>query len=127
MTLMNKYPVQSLEIAKTQTTFTNVDEVIASIKAKIDAHPVATYIATFDHYSHTKSLANAEINPEILDAKNIVFCFGVQLPKAEILAIRPRSIGVAMMADTFVVSFMDAPNPQAHDFMIQWVESIKNV
>ena len=65
MTLMNKYPVQSLEIAKTQTTFTNVDEVIASIKAKIDAHPVATYIATFDHYSHTKSLANAEINPEI--------------------------------------------------------------
>ena len=126
MNLMDKYPIQSLTIAKTETNYTSVDEILTALQDMIEAHPVATYIATFDHYTHTKCLANGEINPEILDAKNIVFCFGVQLPKAEMLAVRPRSIGVAALEDAFVLSFLDAPNPQAHDFMIGWVENIKN-
>ncbi len=124
LTLMEKYPLNARTIAKTETTLKNTDEVIAFIKAKIDAHPVATYIAIFDHYSHTKSLENGEINPDFTDAKNIIFCFGVQLPKAEMLGIRPRSIGVVEIEESFIVSFMDAPNAQAQQFMLEWVEAI---
>jgi hypothetical protein len=124
LTLMDKYPLNARTIAKNETSLNHTDDVIAFIKAKIDAHPVATYIATFDHYSHTKSLENGEINSDFVDAKNIIFCFGVQLPKAEILGIRPRSIGVVETDESFIVSFMDAPNPQAHQFMIEWVEAI---
>ena len=122
--LMEKYPLNARTIAKTDTTLKNTDEVIAFIKAKIDAHPVATFIANFDHYTHTKSLENGEINPDFTDAKNIIFCFGVQLPKAEMLGIRPRSIGVVETEENFIVSFMDAPNAQAQKFMIEWVEAI---
>jgi len=56
--------------------------------------------------------------------KTSFFVFGVQLPKAEMLGIRPRSIGVVETEESFVVSFMDAPNPQAHQFMMEWVEAI---
>lgn len=125
--VMEKYPVSELDIAKNETTFQKVDEVIAYLKEKIEKHPVAAYIAIFDHYEHTKGLGeNGQISPDILDAKNIICCFGKQLPKANIMAIRPRSIGVAEMSDKFVVSFMDAPNPQAHEAMCSWVKGIKN-
>jgi len=125
--LMDKYPISEIDIMKSETTFVTVDEVIAYLKEKIDAHPVATYIATFDHYSHTKNLGDAgEINPDILDAKNIICCFGKQLPKPTLLAVRPRAIGVAEMKDMFVVSFIDAPNSQAHEFMVSWVKGIAN-
>jgi hypothetical protein len=127
MMLMEKYPVSEMSIMKNETTFSTVDEVLDYLKAKIDAHPVAVYIATFDHYSHTKSLGEAaEVAEDILDAKNIICCFGKQLSKPTLLAIRPRAIGVVEMADKFVVSFLDAPNPQAYEFMVAWVEGIKN-
>ena len=75
--IMEKYPVNELTIAKSETTFTTVDEILVFLKGKIDTHPVAVYIATFDHYTHTKSLGEkGEINPDILDAKNIICCFG---------------------------------------------------
>ena len=125
--LMEKYPISEMDIMKSETTFSTVDEVIAYLKEKIDAHPVATYIATFDHYTHTKNLGEAgEISADILDAKNIICCFGKQLPKPTLLAVRPRAIGVAELKDKFVVSFIDAPNPQAHEFMVAWVKGIVN-
>ncbi|HHD82095.1 MAG TPA: hypothetical protein ENK94_02765 [Campylobacterales bacterium] len=125
--VMEKYPISEMDIMKSETTFVTVDEVIAYLKEKIDVHPVAGYIATFDHCSHTKSLGDAgEISPDILDAKNIICCFGKQLPSPTLLAVRPRSIGVAEMADRFVVSFLDAPNAQAHDVMVSWVKGIVN-
>jgi hypothetical protein len=125
--VMDKYPVSEMDIMKSETTYTTVDEVLVYLKDKIETHPVATYIATFDHYTHTKNLGDAgEISADILDAKNIICCFGKQLPKANIMAIRPRSIGVAEMSDKFVVSFMDAPNPQAHEAMTLWVKGIVN-
>ena len=126
--VMEKYPVSTLEIAKTETTLKSVDEILNYLKEKMDAHPVATFIATFDHYAHTKSLGeNGEISSEILDAKNIICCFGKQLPNPVFLAVRPRSFGVAEMADKFVISFIDAPNAQAHEAMAAWVKGIVNV
>jgi hypothetical protein len=123
-TVLEKYPINELIIQKDTLNYTTVDQILYALKEKIDAHPVATYIATFDHYKHTKGLAEGEINESILDAKNIIFCFGKQLPNASMMALRPRSIGVLEYKDTFAVSFMDAPNPQAHEAMTTWVKSI---
>jgi len=127
MIVMEKYPIFTLEINQDETTFKSVDEVLAHLKDKIDNHPVATYIGDFDHYTHTTSLADGEIADDIIDAKNIICCFGKQLPKATLLAVRPRAIGVAKMSNnSFVVSFLEAPNPQANDAMESWVKSIAN-
>ena len=46
--LLDKYPVYSEEIAKDTTECKNVDDVMARLKEKIEAHPVATYIGEFD-------------------------------------------------------------------------------
>ena len=124
ITVMGKYPVNELIIQKNEIKHTTIDEILNELKEKINAHPVATYISIFDHYTHTKGLDEGEIHKEILDAKNIIFCFGKQLPNASMLALRPRSIGVLEYRDSFVLSFMDAPNPQAHESMVTWVESI---
>ena len=126
MNLMDKYPVNVLEIAKNETALKNVDEILAHLKSKIETHPVAVYIAIFDHYAHTKSLEVGNVASEVLDAKNIICCFGKDLSNPAMLAVRPRSFGVVELADKFVVSFMDAPNPQAHEAMVSWVKSITN-
>lgn len=124
--LMDKYPVSELEVAKDNSKYSSVDEILEYLKEQIERHPVATYIATFDHYTHTKNLGeNGEITSDILDAKNIIFCFGKQLPNPQLLAIRPRSIGVVEMKDKFQINFMDAPNPQAQEAMVSWVKNIK--
>jgi len=121
---MDKYPVNELTISKEKINYKNVDEILDYLKEKIDAHPVATFISIFDHYTHTKGLEVGEINEDILDAKNIIFCFGKQIPNAAIMAVRPRSMAVVEYKDNFVITFMDAPNTQAHEAMISWVENI---
>ncbi len=129
ITVLEKYPVFTLEIDKNETSRHNVDEIIAYLKRQIEDHPIAVYIGEFDHYGHTSSLKEGEIADGIKDAKNIICCFGKKLPKAEVLAVRPRSIGVAEMAESFVVSFLEAPNPDANAAMEKWVKGIadKNV
>ena len=123
--VMEKYPVSEMDIMKSETTFTTVDEVIAYLKDKIDRHPVAAYIATFDHYTHTKNLGDAgTISEDILDAKNIICCFGKVIPNPKVLAVRPRSIGVAEMVDSFVVSFLEAPSTDANNAMEMWVKGV---
>ena len=124
--LFEKYPVFTFEIARTETSYKNIDEVFAYLKSKIDAHPIATYIGEFDHYAHTAGLEEGKIAPEIKNAKNLLCCFGKVLPKPEVLAVRPRSIGVAEMEECFVVSFLEAPNPDANAAMQKWVEGIMN-
>ena len=127
ITMMEKYPVFILEITKDETTYKNVDEVLAYLKEQVEAHPIAAYIGEFDHYAHTSSLEVGEISDAIKDAKNIICCFGKVLPKPEVLAVRPRAIGVAEMADSFIVSFLEAPNPDANTTMEKWVKGIANL
>jgi len=126
ITVMEKYPVFTIEISKNETIYKNVDEILVYLKNKIEAHPIAAYIGEFDHYAHTANLAEGEISEAIKDAKNIICCFGKVLLKPEVLAVRPRSIGVAEMADSFVVSFLEAPNPDANAAMESWVKGIAN-
>ena len=124
ITVMEKYPVFTLEIGKNETSYKNIDEIFTYLKEQIAAHPIATYIGEFDHYVHTSSLEAGEISDEIKDAKNLICCFGKVLPKPEILAVRPRAIGVAEMEDSFVVSFLEAPNPEANAAMEKWAKGI---
>ncbi len=127
ITVMEKYPVFTVEVKKEETTYKNVDEILDYLKAQIKAHPVAVYIGEFDHYGHTSGLAEGKIAEEIKDAKNLICCFGKVLPKPEVLAVRPRAIGVAEMAESFVVSFLEAPNPDANTAMEKWVKGIANI
>lgn len=127
ITVLEKYPVFTLEIDKDETSRQNVNEILAYLKQQIEDHPIAVYVGEFDHYSHTSSLKEGKIAEEIVDAKNIICCFGKVLPKPEVLAVRPRSIGVAELDDSFVVSFMEAPNPDANAAMEKWVKSIADL
>lgn len=121
--LMEKYPVYDLDIDKSETTCTSVDDILDRLKAKIDGHPKVAYIATFDHYSHTTSI-DGTIAEEIKDARNIVFCFGVALPNAHVLAVRPRSIGVADLGDRFHITFMEPPMEVATKEMEAWCRGL---
>lgn len=121
---MDKYPVYTLELLKNEINQKNVAEIIAYFKEKIESHKIAKFIAIFDHYAHTKSL-NGQINPEILDAQNIIFCFGPAIPNTKILAARPRSIGVCELDDKFIVEFIEAPKEELHDLMEAWAKSLK--
>ncbi len=124
ITVMEKYPVYTLRIEKNETDYKTIDEIFTYLKVQIELHPIATYIGEFDHYAHTASLEVGEISDEIKAAKNLICCFGKVLPKAEVLAVRPRAIGVAELDSAFVISFLEAPNPDANKAMESWVKGL---
>jgi hypothetical protein len=124
VSLMEKYPVYAHEITKENCSFKDVDALIEHFKSKVEAHPFATYIAIFDHYAHTTSVADHVLDPNIKAAKNLVFCFGKQLPNSKMLAVRPRSIGVCDLGDKFEISFMEVPNEQLQEVVKSWVEAL---
>ena len=124
ITVMEKYPVYTLRVEKSETDYQTIDAIFNYLKQQIEAHPIATYIGEFDHYAHTTSLEVGEVSDEIKAAKNLVCCFGKVLPRPEVLAVRPRSIGVAELEDAFVISFLEAPNPDANKAMESWVKGI---
>jgi len=125
MTIKDTYPVQAMVLTKEESKFATTDEIIAYLEEKIAAHPVAVYIATFDHYTHTKNVPDHEMDENVIDVKIVVFCFGKELPVPQIAAVRPRSIAVVEEADKFTITFMDAPNPQAHEAMSNWVKGVR--
>lgn len=126
-TRLESIPVFSLEMEKGETSYQDVDQIIACLKARIDAHEMARFVAVFDHYQHTKGLESGRIDPAILDAKNIVFCFGITLPDPQAMAYRPRSIGVVELKQSFVISFLEAPMPVANVVMEQWARSLHDL
>lgn len=121
------YALFTMEVEKQETSFTSVSQIIAFLQKCIEQDELATFITVFDHYQHTKSLSSGQIGEGILDAQNIVFCFGITLPSPQSLAVRPRSIGVAEMEDRFVVTFMEAPMPVANVAMEGWAKSLIDI
>lgn len=121
----DKYHIFEIEYNKDELKYKNVDEIINALKVRIDAHPVISFIAIFDQYNHTSSV-NGEISSNIKAAKNIVFCFGKELPTPEVLAVRPRSIGVCETEDKYILNFLEAPNDLANKTMEEFVKSIKD-
>jgi len=120
----DKYHIFEIEFDKKEMTYKSVDEIINALKEKIDAHKVITFIAIFDQFAQTKRL-NGIIREDIKDAKNIVFCFGKEIPTPEVLAVRPRAIGVVELTQSFVVNFLEAPNEQANVTMEDMIKSLK--
>lgn len=124
--LQEKYPIYILELDKEETSCRSVDDIIAYFRQKIEEHPVAVLIGEFDHYTHTSSLEDGKIGEGISAGKNIVFCFGKELLSPKMLAVRPRSIGVAEMGGHFVISFLEAPNPAANASMEEWTLALRS-
>jgi len=120
----DKYHIFEIVFDKSELDFNNVNEILDNLKKKIETHEVITYIATFDQYSQTTRV-NGEIRADIKDAKNIIFCFGKEIPTPEVLAVRPRAIGVCELEDSFVVNFLEAPNEQANIVMENMIKSLK--
>jgi len=119
-----KYHVMTKEIMKSATSMTKVEDFIDFYRQKIEAHPVTIFIGTFDHYSHTKGLADGEVAPEILAAQHIIFCFGKELPSPIVMGVRPRSFGISELSDRFIVSFQEAPKALANDAMMKWTDEL---
>ncbi len=121
---MDKYPVYSLELHKSEMSLKTTQEVVNYFKEKIEAHPIAKFIAIFDHYTHTKNLGG-EIMDGLCDAYNVVFCFGAAIPNTKILAARPRSIGICEFEDKFIIEFLEAPKEELHSVMENWAKALK--
>ncbi len=122
--LQEKYPVFVAEIDKNETDRKTLDEVVDYLKARIAEKEKVQFIGVFDHFAHTKRIGG-EIAADILGAVDVIFCFGIALPNPQVLAVRPRSIGVADMGDKFVVSFMEAPMKPANEAMEAWVKGLR--
>lgn len=118
-----KFPVFTKNISKDSIKHKDIDSVMEFFKTKIQNHKVAAYISTFDNYEHTSSIGG-EINKDIKNAQNIVFCFGKAIPGSPVLAVRPRGIGVCEYDDSFDICFLEAPNETIQETMEQWVDDL---
>ncbi len=124
MTFMEKYPIFTIEIDKSECRFANARDIAMYFKDLIDKDEVAAYIGEFDHYAHTKGLGGGVMAPEILDARLVVFCFGQKLPSPQMLAARPRSVGICERENDFVISFLEAPMPAINEKMELWSKAL---
>jgi hypothetical protein len=126
-TLFNeRYPLFVMELEHGETRFDSVDAICEYFRGRIEQHPCARFITTFDHYGHTCALDDGYVASDIHAAKNVLFCFGLALPSAEVLGLRPRSIGVAGTDHGFVISFMEAPMPIANAAMEDWAMGLRH-
>lgn len=123
---VKEYPVYCLEIERDETDFASVDAICGYFRDCIESHRSAVFIADFDHYAHTSQLPEGHIGEGIRAARNVVFCFGISLPKPELLACRPRSIGVVETDDGFMVTFLETPMPVANAVMEDWALGLCN-
>lgn len=121
-----EYPLFTLEIARDETDFASVDAICGYFRTCIEAHQGAEFIAEFDHYAHTRALPEGQIGEGIRAAKNVVFCLGIALPNPQLLADRPRSIGVAETDHGFLITFMEAPMPVVNAAMEDWALGLCN-
>ena len=122
--LLDTHPMYSCEILKKDTTKQNTNDIIEHFKRKIEENPEAGFITVFDHYQHTQSLGG-EILENIIDAKNLIFCFGHTIKNMEILAFRPKSIAICETEESFVLEFLETPRPEVNAWMQSWIEEIK--
>lgn len=117
------YSIYETTYSKQDLKHQSLDEIVNDLTQQILEHPVIAYIGLFDQYQQTQHVGG-EINEAIKAAKNIIFCFGMELPTPEVLAVRPRSFGVCETEDSYIINFMEAPNAQANETMVQMVEAL---
>lgn len=123
--LQEKYPIFVAEIGKEETSYKTMDELVEYYKGKIAENPKVHFIGVFDHFAHTTRIGG-DIAPGIQAAVDIIFCFGFAIPNPQMLAVRPRSIGIADLGDRFMISFMEAPMQPANQAMEAWTKALRN-
>ncbi|RKY54887.1 MAG: hypothetical protein DRP93_04475 [Candidatus Neomarinimicrobiota bacterium] len=123
--LLDTHPMYAIEILKSEAKVSNIPQIIEHFKEKIEKNPEACFITVFDHYSHTKA-QGGEILDTIVDAKNLIFCFGHTIKNIEILAFRPKSIAICETKDSFVLEFLETPRPEVNAWMQSWIKELKN-
>jgi hypothetical protein len=122
--LLDTHPMLATKILKSEMKYTTIDDIVNHFKKKIEENPEAVFITLFDHYAHTQSL-NGEIREDILDAKNLLFCFGHGIKNIEILAFRPKSIAICEVEDAFVFEFLETPRPEVNNWISSWIKELK--
>ncbi len=122
--LQEKYPIFVAEIDKTETPYQNMDALIAYYRERIAENPKVQFIGVFDHFAHTTRIGGP-IMAGMSAAVDIIFCFGFAIPNPQMLAVRPRSIGIAEVGDKFVISFMEAPMQPANEAMEAWTRGLR--
>ena len=120
-----KYPIYEARIEKSETTATTCSEVLERLKADVAADERTKFIGEFDHVAHTRDIGG-DVAEGILAAGHVVFCFGMKLPNARVMAVRPRSIAVTEFDDHFVVNFLEPPVPVATEAMEGWVKALRD-
>lgn len=120
----NKYPLKTLEIKKDLSALNSASEIMNFFQKKVEAYPIADFIAIFDHLKQTQNMEGGVVSPDIKYAQAIIFCFGKKLENPLQMGVRPRSIGVVETDDLFVVSFLEAPNPMFNDLMEEWCDEL---
>ena len=122
--LLDTHPMYAIRFLKNEMKFSRISQIVEHFQAKIEENPEAVFITLFDHYAHTKSL-NGEIREDILDAKNLLFCFGHGIKNIEILAFRPKSIAICELEDSFVFEFLETPRPEVNQWISSWIKALK--
>lgn len=122
--LQEKYPIYVAEIAKNETPYQSVEDLVTYYKGRIAENPKVQFIGVFDHHAHTSAIGG-EIAAGMVAAVDVIFCFGFALPSPLMLAVRPRSIGIADMGDKFIISFMEAPMQPANAAMESWTQGLR--
>ena len=117
-------PIFTLRLEDAECRFDSTDEIAVYLRERIESHKSARYIATFDHFAHTKSLPEGQIADEIDAAINLVFCFGFTLQDPNQLAMRPCSMGICHSSNGFTISFVEAPMPVVNALMEEWTHSL---
>ena len=119
-------PVCTLELEKSKTRHADMDALLAALKARVDAHPAAAYIATLDHESNPGGRAGQNVAADYVASKLMVFSSEVDMPNPGVLVVRPRTVGVTEFADRFVINFVVAPASVGTDPMEDWVRALRD-
>ena len=122
--LLDTHPMYSMEISKSEAKVSNIDEIITHFKQKIEENPEAVFITVFDHYAHTKEL-NGEILDTVVNARNLLFCFGHAIKNIEVLAFRPKSIAICETKESFILEFLETPRPEVNAWMQSWIKELQ--
>ena len=104
-------------------TLNTIPEIIDYFKAKIEVNPEDVFITVFDHYAHTQEL-NGEIMEGLINAQNLIFCFGHTIKNIDILAFRPKSIAIAENEESFTFEFLETPRPEVNAWMTSWIKGL---
>jgi len=116
------YPVQSIELGK-PCGLADADAVVEILLRCIEDHPKARLITIFDYLQHIWELGG-EIPDGFIAVRNIVFCLDSGLDAPELVALRPRAIGVTEFEDRFVVSYMESPLAEYNATLATWLSGL---